>query len=327
MSKRAISRLQQRRIRKIQTRHIESSQQLPSHQQLGQTQIGLVVAHYGKRITIQNNDEAHFQCVSRQHLGDVAAGDQVIWQAEEGQTGIILAVLERRSAFGRPDKNGQIKAIAANVDQLLIVVAPQPEITFSLLDSYLVAAETLQITPVIILNKIDLISTQAGSILSTRLKTYQEIGYKLVQTSCYQQDGCDALRSHLSNKSSVFVGQSGVGKSSLIARLIPDRTIRVGTLSDHEKVGKHTTSHSYLYRLAEGGHIIDSPGIRELRLWKMDSHKMAKGFIDFQPYLNQCKFRNCKHLHEPDCALKQAVSQGKVAAERLENFHKLLSAV
>jgi len=332
MSKRSINRRQQRTVKKIQARHIEDALQENnhlasddlSHQQLGRAQQGLVVAHYGKHVTIQSNDNHLFQCAIRQNLGDVAAGDQVIWQPENADTGIIVAVLERTSAFGRPGKDGCIKAIAANIDQLLIVVAPQPALILTLLDSYLVTAETLNMTALIILNKVDLISEQTDSTLLTTLKTYQDIGYQVVHTSCLQQDIRDTLQSYLGNKSSVFVGQSGVGKSSLIAKLIPDRAIRIGTLSGGDKVGKHTTSHSYLYQLAQGGQIIDSPGIRALRLWHMDPQMIAAGFVEFQPYLNNCKFRNCQHLHEPDCALKQAVAQGKVAAIRLENFHKLI---
>jgi len=332
MSKRSINHRQQRTVKKIQAKHIENAQhennhqasEHLSHQQLGHAQQGLVIACYGKHITVKSNDNHIYQCAIRQNLGGVAAGDQVIWQPENADAGIIVAVLERTSAFGRPGKDGCIKAIAANIDQLLIVVAPQPELTLGLLDSYLVVAETLNMTALIILNKVDLISEQTDSMLLTTLKTYQDIGYQVVHASCQQHGGCDTLRSYLGNKSSVFVGQSGVGKSSLIAKLIPDKAIRIGTLSGGDKVGKHTTSHSYLYELTEGGQIIDSPGIRALRLWHMDPQMIAAGFVEFQPYLNNCKFRNCQHLHEPDCALKQAAAQGKVAAIRLENFHKLI---
>ena len=177
------------------------------------------------------------------------------------------------------------------------------------------------------MNKVDLLNEQKDPMLLTTLKTYRDIGYEVVHSSCHQQDGCDALRSYLSDKSSVFVGQSGVGKSSLISQLIPDREIRIGSLSDSDKVGKHTTSHSYLYQLPAGGHIIDSPGIRALHLWHMNPQMIAAGFVEFKPYLNKCKFRNCQHLHEPDCALKQAVEQGKIAAVRLENFHMLISSL
>lgn len=314
MSKRSINRQQQRRIKQLHDKHIKNNQR------------GLVIARYGKHVTVSSSDDQIHHCSIRQNLGDLAAGDQVVWQPEKGNTGIVLAVLERTSAFGRPDKNGRIKAVAANIDQLLIVVAPQPELTTSLLDSYLVAAATLNLAALIILNKVDLISNQAESNLVTTLKTYQNIGYPVVTTSCIQADGMHALQPYLRDKSSVFVGQSGVGKSSLINKLIPDKDVRIGALSAQDKVGKHTTSYSYLYQLATGGSIIDSPGIRTLHLWQMEPRMIAQGFIEFRPYLNQCKFRNCQHLHENNCALKQAVAQGKIASARLESFHKIVGS-
>ena len=216
-----------------------------------------------------------------------------------------------------------MKPLAANVSLMVIVIALQPAPSLELLDRYLVAAELLAIRPLILLNKSDLLDKRRHP-LREFMNVYKGLGYDVLEISVEQHKGFKPLIKQLKDNTSIFVGQSGVGKSSLIASLLPAEDIRIGELSDASGLGKHTTSTPRLYHFPEGGHIIDSPGVRSFALWHAEPAAIFSGFREFRPYQGQCKFRDCKHLNEPDCALLDAVDAGDINEVRFENYHKII---
>ena len=286
---------------------------------------GLVISRFNRNVLIETPENTIVMCRLKPNLAQVVAGDQVFWQPEGDNQGTILQCQPRHSLLGRPDKYGKYKTIAANVTQMLIVIAPKPEPIFTLLDSYLVAAEHLNLTATIILNKNDL---KCATLQHTITRIYHPLKYSLLSTGLHDSQGYHALCHALHNQSSVVVGQSGVGKSSLIQKILPNEAIFINTLSQKSHQGQHTTVHSKLYHLPFNGTLIDSPGIREFGLWKMTYTDIALGFPEFRAYLNQCKYRNCQHNYQhtnqtPGCALIRAVEKHQIHPQRLQNYVKL----
>jgi len=288
---------------------------------------GTVIANYGQQAEIEADDGAIHHCFSRQNIENVVAGDKVIWQPTTAESGIIVRVEPRTTELKRSD-NRRNKIIAANIDMMAIVVAPEPMYSKLLMDRYLVAAECLNITPFILFNKIDLFNEAKQQELLDQLANYQKIGYEILTSSAIGSIGIAELQKRIENYTSIFVGQSGVGKSSLIARLLPQQTIAVGRISHSTKLGRHTTTAARLYHLENlVGNIIDSPGVRGFGLWHVSPEELFDGFKEFRQYKSQCKFRNCQHKHDPGCALQQAVKNGEISAERLESFHKIIAEI
>jgi ribosome biogenesis GTPase len=330
MAKRQLTRRQAWRIEKIQQERLERAQRKQQHElndtgneQLGPAQQGLVVANYGATLDIESATGACYRCVVRQNLGNLVVGDRVIWQVIDESSGVITALVPRDNQLARPDKLGILKPIAANIDQLLIVTAPLPAYSTELIDQYLAAAELSHITPVLLFNKIDLLDEASRESLADDLEVYRSIGYSLIQASTKTEHGLDELHEILKGKTSVFVGQSGVGKSSLVRTLLPGVEIAIGELSEGSGLGQHTTSASRLYHLPHGGAIIDSPGVREFRLWQEEAERLIEGFIEFLPHLGHCRFRDCRHDNEPGCAILKAVEQGAISRQRLKNFYRI----
>jgi len=331
MSGRKLSRRQAWRIEKIQEERLARAQRKAERlassdeaMQLGQEQIGLIVANFGALLHVEGiNGEVH-PCKQRQNIETVVVGDQVVWQSDPHGGGVVTAPLPRRSLLARPDPSGELRPIAANVDQILVVTAPAPIYSSSLIDQYLIAAEATGITPILLFNKIDLLDDEARDAQQAQFELYRQLGYQVIFASTKSLHGLDELRATLRDKNSVFIGQSGVGKSSLVQTLLPDQTIAVGELSEQSGLGQHTTTTARLYHLPEGGNLIDSPGVRGFRIWRMEPHEIARGFREFVPYLGRCKFRNCSHRHEPGCALIEAVERTEISAERLTSFHRIV---
>lgn len=317
MSKRRISHQQSTRIEKKQKHYRQQAETGGP----GLTADGLVITRYSSHALVESPEGKQMRCSIRPHVDALVAGDRVLWQAEGSGQGVVISCYPRQSLLGRPDKHGQMRPVAANISQLMIVVAPKPLISWPLLDSYLVMAEYLNLQACIILNKIDL---ACPTLRQQLLQGYEHLGYPILFTSLGDKKSYKQLQEKLDQQTSVFVGQSGVGKSTLIAGILPlQPNIQIASISAHTDLGCHTTSNSYLYHLPTGGALIDSPGVRNFGLWHMPLEAIAKGYREFRPYLTQCKFRNCNHRDTPGCALIMAVNKNLVTHNRYENYVKI----
>ncbi len=322
MSKRRISHQQSTRIKQKQTRYQEKAG-LSSSESLTE---GLVIKRYSRLALIEDPSGQRRRCSIRPEIDSLVAGDVVIWQVEGADQGVVLSVLPRKSVLNRPDFRGLLKPVAANITQVMIVVAPLPEISWNLLDSYLIMTELLNLQTKIVLNKTDLdLQNDKGVTAQSLLrKIYQPLGYEILAISRDDQSSHPSILAALNDQTSVFVGQSGVGKSSIISRIFSDTIdIQTNEISESSNLGRHTTSNSCLYHLPNGGHIIDSPGIREFGLWDLPSRNIAAGFREFQNLIHQCQFRNCNHQNAPGCAIIKALENGEVCQQRYDSYVKL----
>ncbi|MDO3387359.1 small ribosomal subunit biogenesis GTPase RsgA [Gilvimarinus sp. SDUM040013] len=331
MSKRKLTRRQSWRIEKIQkerekraSRRDDKADEKLGESDLGQEQEGLIVTHYGTQVMVEDaaTREAK-RCHFRSNLGGLVTGDKVIWR-DGNPFGVVVARIDRATSLMRPDPYGDMKAVAANIDRIAIVVAPYPEPHFNLIDRYLVAAEAIGIEPALVINKVDLIDDQQRDKVANIQALYTSLGYTVILASATQDHGLEPLRDYLSHFTSVFVGQSGVGKSSLVNALLPKANIRVGELSERQ-TGTHTTTNATLYDIPSGGRLIDSPGIREFGLWHVEPEDVLAGFKEFRPFMGGCKFRDCSHSHEPGCAILQALDDGKITEGRLDGYRRILA--
>ena len=295
------------------SRHVQS-------QPAASGQPGLVLANYGQVSLVEGEDGRILRCHQRRRLPRCVCGDRVLWEAGNPREGIITAVLERHTSLVRPDANGRERTVAANMDQVVVVVACRPAFEAGMLDRYLVATELIGASPVLVVNKSDLLDEDGRTAMEQQLHRYRAIGYPLLFTSTHRNDGLDALHRQLRAHTSILVGQSGVGKSSLVQALLPDLDIRTGELSQVTGLGRHTTTVATLYHLPDGGDLIDSPGVRDFTLLPVPVEELARGFPEFRPFLGQCRFHNCRHLGEPGCAVREAVRAGQIDARRYESY-------
>lgn len=334
MSKRKLTRRQAWRAEKIQAERLARAEKKASGieknlegGELGPEQSGRVITRYGVHADIEDEQRVQHRCLLRQNLPPLVCGDRVVWQAGKDHTGVVVAVEERDSLLERPDADNQLKPVAANINQIMVVAAPLPALDSDLINRYLVAAEITHIPPVLVINKIDLLDSRSLQKLKARLKVYEDIGYTLIYASVKQEHGLDDLISHLKDRTSILVGQSGVGKSSLIQALLPKEELRVGALSATSGLGRHTTTTTRLYHFSVGGELIDSPGVRAFRLGHASKAQLTDGFIEFSPYQGRCKFKDCQHKVEPDCAILTAVEDGKISRERYDSYQRILDTL
>ena len=323
---RRLTQRQREQILRVQERRRErADQRLEAWDDagLGPEQTGLVIAHHGRTLVVEEEAGRLNRCAARQNLGRLACGDRVVWQASGAGEGVIVAVGERRSLLTRPDYHGQPRPVAANLDAVAVVLAPEPEPSEYLIDRYLVAIAAVGVRGLLVLNKLDLLDEPALAVLCERLEPYHRIGYPLLLASSHTAHGLDDLRDWLRGRTSLLAGQSGVGKSSLIKALLPDRQIRIRAVSEATGHGAHTTSGSTLYHLPDGGDLIDTPGVRSFELGEIGLNDLDRGFADIAPYLGRCRFSDCHHDAEPDCALREAVVGGAVASRRLDSYRQL----
>ncbi|ETX10347.1 GTPase RsgA [Marinomonas ushuaiensis DSM 15871] len=338
MSKRKLTKQQTWRIERIQKERVERTQkrgdvaeELLQSSDLGPETEGIIISHFGTQVEVEGTQEPFIgvstRCNLRANLGQLVTGDKVVWRPKQNEGGVVVATTPRNTSLSRPDMHGRIKPVAANIDHIIVVIAAEPVAHANLIDRYLVAAETVGIPPVILLNKCDLIDESNQSDLNELLKTYEDLNYKIIRTSIKHQEGMESLYSFLQDKTSVFVGQSGVGKSSLIGTLLPDIDITVGELSQKRKKGVHTTTTARLFHMPKGGDLIDSPGIREFGLWHISEDELMNGFIEFRPHIGYCRFRDCAHEKEPGCAILEALEKGEITQHRFQSFLRIKHSI
>ncbi len=325
MSRRRLTERQKARIQTIQNKRREAAT-ARADSRLGAVTVeaacnGLVITRHGNNLLVEDRQRELNRCLFRQNLGHVVCGDEVVWQPTGDHEGVVTAIRPRRSILSRPDFNGHEKALAANITQIVIVIAPQPAPAGYLLDQYLVTAANIDVQVVIAVNKADLVQRHgAPDELAHVLDIYPGIGYPLIQISAREPGGLQPLFDHLRDQTSILVGQSGVGKSSLVNACVPDLDVQTSRLSEKTGHGRHTTSSTSLYHLPFNGRLIDSPGVRSFRLGRIDRQTLERGFIEFRESLGACRFSDCTHTHEPGCALREAVEAGRIHPTRLNNL-------
>ena len=291
------------------------------------TQTALVLVSYGGQGIVELDNNEQLSCKYRRSVGRPYCGDRVEFQRVDGHSAVVTRILPRDNVFVRADAGQRKQPIAANLEQAVIVIAPYPAPSRDLVERYLVAIHSLGIRPVIVLNKVELQQENKHDNDSPlgHLKDYRQLGYEVLRTSCKTAPGISALKSILEHKTSILVGQSGVGKSSLINNLLPDLELQTGALSRVTGKGIHTTTTTIMYSIPASGKLIDSPGVWEYGLWRMEPEELADGFVEFQAFLGQCKFNDCSHNHEPQCAIREAVESGALLSWRYQAYLRLLS--
>lgn len=245
-------------------------------------------------------------------------GDFVLFETTAHDEGTIIRIFERKNELVRPP--------IANVDQALLVFSiAEPELSLLLLDRLLVHIEKAAVQPIVCLSKLDL--QQQTNTNFQDLIIYQEMGYPLVKTSSKTGEGLDQVIHLLKDKMTVFAGQSGVGKSSLLNALNPAFSLETKKVSDRLGRGRHTTRHVELLPIPQGGLVADTPGFSQLDFGEIDPQDLAQWFKDFNPYISRCKFRGCLHENEPDCAVKKAKDEGKIAVHRYAHYLQFLTEI
>ena len=284
---------------------------------------GLVVASYGKRYGVELIDPSSQQtrslsCVTRGKKTDLACGDIVNIKLTDTNEAVIESFNPRSTLLYRSNAY-RSKLLAANVTQMVIVLATTPSFYEELLNRCLIASEAAGVTPLILLNKCDVAADKESAM--QRLALYSTLGYQVLPLSA--KTDISPLKPLLEGHTSVLVGQSGMGKSTITNALLPELGIRTQEVSMVLDSGKHTTTAAHLYHLNANSQLIDSPGLQEFGLNHLDIEALEHAFIEFRPYLGKCRFNNCRHIKEPDCALSQAVVDGSVSSERLKYYQAL----
>ena len=286
---------------------------------MGKVIDGQVVAAFGRHYEVETTDGATVSCVTRGKKGGIACGDRVEIELTGPDQGVVKRILPRASLLYRSDAFKE-KIIAANASQIIVVVAAVPSFYEDLVNRCLLAAEAADLKVLIVLNKCDLAAESQAAL--AKLQLYRDLGYPLLALSATHDIG--PLRPYLHGQTSVLVGQSGMGKSSIINALLPDVQAHTREISEALNPGKHPTPHARLYHLDADSHIIDSPGMQEFGLHHVSPDAIAHAFIEFRPCIGHCRFSNCRHRVEPGCAVLEAAAAGKIDPRRLDTYRKLV---
>lgn len=324
---RRLTRRQQWRIEKIQEERAARAKNKDvsvDESSLGPEEEGLVISHFGQTLDIEREDKSIVRCFARSNMGALVTGDHVVFQPGDPM-GVVTARLERSSLLERPDHYKGAKPIAANIDQVFVVIAVEPAPIDHTIDRALVTAEIQGLDAIVVLNKTDLINDENEVAIQMIVNRYRDIGYTVIETSL-QDDSIEEIGDRVIGKTSIFVGQSGVGKSSIINHLFGDEIAQVGEISMANRRGRHTTTTARLYHYRDGGSLIDSPGIREFGLWNLSPKEIIEGFIDFHPFIGNCQFRDCNHSETAKgCAIQRAAQSLQILPERLQSYFRIIA--
>ncbi|WP_299285487.1 ribosome small subunit-dependent GTPase A [uncultured Mucilaginibacter sp.] len=293
---------------------------------------GLVTKSTGSWYQVQTANGDRFDCRIKGKFrmkgltttNPIAVGDQVDFEIEpDQQTGVIHKLHDRKNYIIRKSINlsKQAQIIAANLDlALLVVTLASPRTSLGFIDRFLVTAEAYGIPAGIIFNKLDLFSDEGLEILADYRSIYEQIGYQCLEVSALKKTGIKEVEAVLKDKTTLFSGHSGVGKSTLINTLLPEQNLRTGEISDWSDSGKHTTTFAEMFELPFGGFLIDTPGIRELGVIDIEKQELSHFFPEMRNLLNQCRFHNCRHINEPGCAVLAALEAGEIEPSRYESY-------
>lgn len=293
---------------------------------------GLVIKSTGSWYTVLGENQHKYECRIKGKLrmkglvstNPVAVGDFVDFELEpEQETAVISKVHDRKNYIIRKSINlsKQVQVIAANLDQAcLVVTLASPRTSLGFIDRFLVTAEAYGIPAILIFNKLDLFSDEGLEILANYMDLYEGIGYKCYAVSAIEGTHMNTIKELLKDKTSLFSGHSGVGKSSLINQIIPGIALRTGEISDWSDMGKHTTTFAEMFELPFGGKLIDTPGIRELGIADIEPEELAHFFPEMRSRMHGCKFHNCVHINEPGCAILKALDEGDIEPTRYDSY-------
>ncbi|MCD9472390.1 small ribosomal subunit biogenesis GTPase RsgA [Photobacterium phosphoreum] len=332
--KKKLTQGQSRRVRSNQNKRLDRAKNEVQWDEalLESAREGLVITRFGQHADVEDPQTGIIhRCNLRRSIQSLVSGDRVVWrpgvEALQGIAGVVEAVHERKTMLTRPDYYDGVKAVAANVDRIVIVSSILPELSLNIIDRYIIAAETIGIKPLIVVNKVDLLTPEQRVEVERKLTQYQNIGYSVRLVSTDTGEGLDDLKVDLKDHVSIFAGQSGVGKSSMVNSLMPDVEADIGDVSTNSGLGQHTTTAARLYHFADGGDLIDSPGVREFGLWHLEPEQITEAFVEFRQHLGGCKFRDCKHGNDPGCIIREAVERGDISHARYNSYHKIIESM
>jgi ribosome biogenesis GTPase len=285
-----------------------------------------VIARQGKTFIVEDEHGEQHACHARSKSVDAMCGDNVECEKKDQSKDVIEKICERRNQITRIDNFKLEKTIAANIDHMIVVIAAAPTFSTSLIDKYLACALLNDCKATLVINKAEMLNDNHVDI-SKLENTYKDLVENFIIVSAKLGYGIQTLREALSNETSILVGQSGVGKSSLINRLLNNNNIRVGELSENIQQGKHTTTNAFAHSINDSGRLIDSPGVRTFMPIFKEVKQVMLGYREFLPYLGDCKFSDCKHINEPQCAIKTAVEKNIIQSERYQSYQANIEEV